>query len=239
MTLADFEKNAELPAPGVCDDGSGTAAVMELARVMSQYEFDKTHRLRHLRRRRAGPDRQFPAGREGEERKPGDRSGAEQRHHRHRHGRQRTHGQRSGEHLQRRDDGFGFAAIVALRARGRRALPALHEDQHRFHGGPPGPRRRPHSVPMGRLRGGARLHAERNLRQPASRHGHAGQHVGAVHREGGESEPGGGGEPGARAEAAHRDAGTARRRRPAGRRRTGTRRGARRARAAAGGGPRR
>jgi hypothetical protein len=42
MTLADFEKNAELPAPGVCDDGSGTAAVMELARVMSQYDFDKT-----------------------------------------------------------------------------------------------------------------------------------------------------------------------------------------------------
>ncbi len=42
MTLADFERNAELPAPGVCDDGSGTATVMELARVMSQYEFDKT-----------------------------------------------------------------------------------------------------------------------------------------------------------------------------------------------------
>jgi hypothetical protein len=42
LTLADFEKNAGLPAPGACDDGSGTAAVMELARVMSQYEFDKT-----------------------------------------------------------------------------------------------------------------------------------------------------------------------------------------------------
>jgi hypothetical protein len=42
MTLADFEKNAELPAPGVCDDGSGTANVMELARVMSLYDFDKT-----------------------------------------------------------------------------------------------------------------------------------------------------------------------------------------------------
>ncbi|HTS62739.1 MAG TPA: M28 family peptidase [Candidatus Acidoferrales bacterium] len=42
MTPADFEKNANLPAPGVCDDGSGTAAVMELARVMSQFEFDKT-----------------------------------------------------------------------------------------------------------------------------------------------------------------------------------------------------
>jgi hypothetical protein len=42
QTPADYEKNANLPAPGACDDGSGTAAVMELARVMSQYEFDKT-----------------------------------------------------------------------------------------------------------------------------------------------------------------------------------------------------
>jgi len=42
LTPADFEKNADLPAPGVCDDGSGTAAVMELARAMSGYEFDKT-----------------------------------------------------------------------------------------------------------------------------------------------------------------------------------------------------
>jgi len=42
LTPEQFEKNAELPAPGACDDGSGTAAVMELARVMSQYEFDKT-----------------------------------------------------------------------------------------------------------------------------------------------------------------------------------------------------
>lgn len=41
-TPAEFEKNANLPAPGACDDGSGTASVMELARVMSQYEFDKT-----------------------------------------------------------------------------------------------------------------------------------------------------------------------------------------------------
>lgn len=42
LTLEQQEKNAELPAPGACDDGSGTAAVMELARVMSQYQFDKT-----------------------------------------------------------------------------------------------------------------------------------------------------------------------------------------------------
>jgi hypothetical protein len=42
MTPADFEKAANLPAPGVCDDGSGTSTVMELARVMSQFEFEKT-----------------------------------------------------------------------------------------------------------------------------------------------------------------------------------------------------
>jgi len=39
----DFEATAAQPlAPGVTDDGSGTAAVMELARVMSGYRFDKT-----------------------------------------------------------------------------------------------------------------------------------------------------------------------------------------------------
>ncbi len=39
----DGEKSAlEAIAPGVIDDGSGTAAVLELARVMSQYEFDST-----------------------------------------------------------------------------------------------------------------------------------------------------------------------------------------------------
>jgi len=39
---SSWERNTDLPAPGACDDGSGTAAVMELARVMSAYEFDKT-----------------------------------------------------------------------------------------------------------------------------------------------------------------------------------------------------
>jgi hypothetical protein len=39
----DWTATAAAPnAPGVVDDGSGTAAVMELARVMSQYEFDKS-----------------------------------------------------------------------------------------------------------------------------------------------------------------------------------------------------
>ena len=39
----DFEATAAQPiAPGVTDDGSGTAAVMELARVLSRHQFDKT-----------------------------------------------------------------------------------------------------------------------------------------------------------------------------------------------------
>jgi hypothetical protein len=39
---SNWEANAELPAPGACDDASGVAATMELARIMSQYDFDKT-----------------------------------------------------------------------------------------------------------------------------------------------------------------------------------------------------
>jgi hypothetical protein len=41
-TEEDFEKTANADAPGVNDDGSGTAAVMELARVMSAQEWDNT-----------------------------------------------------------------------------------------------------------------------------------------------------------------------------------------------------
>ncbi|MEK6302709.1 MAG: M20/M25/M40 family metallo-hydrolase [Acidobacteriota bacterium] len=38
----DPAKAAELSAPGVTDDGSGTACAMECARVLSQYQFDAT-----------------------------------------------------------------------------------------------------------------------------------------------------------------------------------------------------
>jgi Zn-dependent M28 family amino/carboxypeptidase len=38
----DPEATVAAPAPGVTDDGSGTAAVMELARVMSRHQFRKT-----------------------------------------------------------------------------------------------------------------------------------------------------------------------------------------------------
>jgi hypothetical protein len=38
----DFEKSIDASAPGVTDNASGVAVVMELARVMSQYQFEKT-----------------------------------------------------------------------------------------------------------------------------------------------------------------------------------------------------
>jgi hypothetical protein len=38
----DPAKAAELPAPGVTDDGTGTACALECARVLGQYEFDAT-----------------------------------------------------------------------------------------------------------------------------------------------------------------------------------------------------
>lgn len=41
-SVVDNEGVIAAPAPGVTDDGSGTAAVMELARVMSQFQFRKT-----------------------------------------------------------------------------------------------------------------------------------------------------------------------------------------------------
>ena len=40
--MIDFESRWKPHAPGVTDDASGTALVMELARVMSQYQFEKT-----------------------------------------------------------------------------------------------------------------------------------------------------------------------------------------------------
>lgn len=40
--IIDFDKSIEAPAPGVTDNAGGAALVMELARVMSQYKFEKT-----------------------------------------------------------------------------------------------------------------------------------------------------------------------------------------------------
>ena len=46
----DFEATAAATmAPGVTDDGSGTAAVMELARVMSELSVRQNHRVRRVR----------------------------------------------------------------------------------------------------------------------------------------------------------------------------------------------
>ena len=42
LRALDAEATVAAEAPGVTDDGSGTAAVMELARIMSQFQFRKT-----------------------------------------------------------------------------------------------------------------------------------------------------------------------------------------------------
>lgn len=40
--VMDFEKSIDAPAPGVTDNAAGVALVLELARVMSQYSFEKS-----------------------------------------------------------------------------------------------------------------------------------------------------------------------------------------------------
>jgi hypothetical protein len=40
--VIDNEKSVDAPAPGVTDDASGTSVVLEAARVLSQYQFEKT-----------------------------------------------------------------------------------------------------------------------------------------------------------------------------------------------------
>lgn len=52
-------------APGVTDDGSGTAVVMELARVMSQHQFDKTLVFIAFSAEEIGGGRQPGVGRNG------------------------------------------------------------------------------------------------------------------------------------------------------------------------------
>jgi hypothetical protein len=42
LDSAELTRQVELPAPGASDDASGTAAVLEAARILSQYEFEKT-----------------------------------------------------------------------------------------------------------------------------------------------------------------------------------------------------
>ncbi|MBI4907153.1 MAG: M20/M25/M40 family metallo-hydrolase, partial [Acidobacteria bacterium] len=42
LSEAEQLKRAVAPAPGISDDASGVAATLEMARVLSQYEFDKT-----------------------------------------------------------------------------------------------------------------------------------------------------------------------------------------------------
>ena len=126
MTLADFEKNAELPAPGVCDDGSGTAAVMELARVMSQYEFDKTLVFVAFAGEEQGLIGSSLQAAKAKKENQVIEARAEQRHHRHRCRGQRPHGQRSRSTSIATRRWIRSPATVAIRAEiGERYLPSM------------------------------------------------------------------------------------------------------------------
>ena len=76
---ADWEK-VDVVAPGANDDGSGIAAVMELARVISQHEYDKTLVFIAFVGRGAGVAREHPPGRQSARGEAGYRGSAQQRH---------------------------------------------------------------------------------------------------------------------------------------------------------------
>ena len=218
MTLADFEKNAELPAPGVCDDGSGTAAVMELARVMSQYEFDKTLAFVTFAGEEQGligsSLQAVKAKKENQVIEAvlnNDIIGTDVA------GNGRMGNGVVSVYSDESMDSVSQQLSRYVREIGERYLPAMKVNTV-FMGDRLSRGGRPHAISVGGIRRGAHLHAERDLCQPAPRHGPAGQHVGAVYGEGGEGKPGGSGESGNCAKGADCDARTAHGRRTAGRR---------------------
>ena len=204
-------RTRELPAPGVCDDGSGTAAVMELARVMSQYEFDKTVAFvafageeqgligSSLQAAKAKKDNQVI-----EAVLNNDIIGTDVA------GNGRMGNGTVNIYSDETMDSVSQQLSRYVREIGERYLPSMKINTV-FMGDRLGRGGDHTPFQWEGLRRGADLHAERDLRQPAPRYGLAGQYVGAVHREGGEGKPGGGGESRAGAEAADRDAGAARR----------------------------
>ena len=111
-------------APGVNDDGSGTALTIELARVFSQsgIEFDATLVFMcHVGEEQGLVGARLHA-QKAVAREDSDRGGLQQRHRRQRQGRQRHHRRRDDPRLLGRAGGFAVARARAVRpALGRRA----------------------------------------------------------------------------------------------------------------------
>ncbi len=171
---------AQTISPGVTDDGSGTAAVMELARVMSGYQFDKTVVFVAFAAEEVGlsGSQVYAAqakkdGMQIEAVLNNDIIGSD------------VSGQRPVIHQRctrvlagpRR---FRAARTGALHQAGRRTLRAVYAGGDGF---PPRPilaRRRSHAVHQRRLSGGTPDHRERKLRQSAHGDGYVRQYVSSL-----------------------------------------------------------
>ncbi len=161
-------RDPNVDAPGVTDDGSGTACVMELARVMSQYQFEKTIVfVAFAGEEAAGLLGSTLYAAKARSLRSKNRSRAQQRHHRQRRRRRRPHRKSPGEHFQRRSHRFPVSRNRPLHQGSRRALRALHDRRPGVSRRPLWPRRRPHAVQPRRIRRHPGLDSRGEFRESA------------------------------------------------------------------------
>ncbi len=192
--------DADPLAPGVADDGSGTAATMELARVMSQYTFDKSIVFITFAAEEIGLNGSKAYAAKAKEDKMeiegvlnndiigSDVSG---------------NGMSANNHLRVFSEGPEDSIAVAgtLHQGDRRAVYAVDDRGPDFPPRSLRPRRRSHFLRRAGLRCGPAYYAEREFRQPAHRYRYFRQRVRALHHASCEDQRRGAGDAGAGAEA--------------------------------------
>lgn len=177
-----FPPSEVLPdAPGVVDDASGTAAVLELARVMSQHEFDKTIVFAAFSAEEVGLQGSRAYATKAKEQKM------------------------AIEAVLNNDIIGSDVAGNGRSANGR--LRVFSDGPEDSPARPVRTRRRSHVVYARGLRGRPAEHAERVLYESTYGDGYVRQRIGALHDAGSEDERRGADQPGAGAEAAGGGAG--------------------------------
>jgi hypothetical protein len=168
-------------SPGVTDDGSGVACVLELARILSQFEFEKTLVFVTF----AGEEEGLLGSTLYSAKAKADRT----------HieavlnndiigkcgGRRRSKGKYPGTRVQRRSAGFAFTHPGPLRARDRAALRTLHDGRFDFSRGPLRPIRGPYAVCPGGIRRRPADFGIGRLLSSAHRDRYLRAHLSAVH----------------------------------------------------------
>jgi hypothetical protein len=172
-TAAEMEPNA----PGVADDASGTAAVMELARIMSQYEYDKSIVFIAFAAEEIGLN--------------GSKNYADEAKARNMVIEAMLNNDIIGS------DGFALARHRPLRQGDRRALYAIDDGGYDLPPRPLQPRGRPYFIRPGRIRRRALHHPQRELRQSTYGHRHVCECVAGVCGASDQGQCSGVGEPGA------------------------------------------